>query len=79
MSKKEFLVERGKRKEERDYLEGRRRRRVKTEWVFSIYNLYNHYNPFLINFEDSQNGARTKAKQYSLFGIVPSVSFNVKF
>ncbi len=71
--------ERGKRKEERDYLEGRRRRRVKTEWVFSIYNLYNHYNPLLINFEDSQNGARTKAKQYSLFGIVPSVSFNVKF
>jgi hypothetical protein len=49
------------------------------EWVFSIYNLYNHYNPFLINFEDSENGARTRAKQYSLFGIVPSVSFNIKW
>ena len=54
-------------------------RSVKTEWVFGIYNIYNRYNPFLINFEDSQNGARTKAKQYSLFGIVPSVSFNVRF
>lgn len=49
------------------------------EWVFSIYNVYNRYNPYLINFEDSENGARTKAVQYSLFGIVPSVAFNIKF
>ena len=49
------------------------------QWVFGIYNLYNRYNPFLINFEDSDNGARTRAVQYSLFGIVPSVSFNIKF
>ena len=49
------------------------------EWVFGIYNLYNRYNPFLINFEDSQHGARTKAVQYSLFGIVPSVAFNLQF
>ena len=54
-------------------------RRSTHEWVFSIYNLYNRYNPYLINFEDSNNGARTKAKQYSLFGIVPSVAFNIKF
>ncbi len=47
--------------------------------VFGIYNLYNRYNPFLINFDDGENGARTKATQYSLFGIVPSVSFNIKF
>ncbi len=49
------------------------------QWVLGIYNLYNRYNPFLINFEDSDNGARTRAVQYSLFGIVPSVSFNIKF
>lgn len=47
--------------------------------VFGIYNLYNRYNPFLINFEDGEYGAGTKAKQYSLFGIVPSVSFNIRF
>ena len=57
----------------------KRYQRSTHEWAFSIYNLYNHYNPFLINFEDSENGARTKAVQYSLFGIVPSVSFNIKF
>jgi hypothetical protein len=53
--------------------------RLTRVWTFGIYNLYNRYNPFLINFEDSNNGARTKAVQYSLFGIVPSVSFTIKF
>ena len=48
------------------------------EWDFSIYNLYNHYNPYLINFEDrSKTG--TSAVQYSLFGIVPSVAFKIEF
>ena len=53
--------------------------RLTREWAFGIYNLYNRYNPYLITFEDSQYGRGTKAKQYSLFGIVPSVSFNLKF
>jgi hypothetical protein len=57
----------------------KRGEKVTREWVFGIYNLYNRYNPFLINFEDSENGARTRAIQYTLFGIVPSVSFNIKF
>lgn len=49
------------------------------QWVFGIYNIYNRYNPYLINFEDSENGNRTRAVQYSLFGIVPSIAFNIKF
>ncbi|MDE7085703.1 MAG: TonB-dependent receptor [Prevotella sp.] len=53
--------------------------RFTREWNFGIYNLYNRYNPYLIRFEDSQYGRGTRAKQYSLFGIVPSVSFNLKF
>lgn len=53
--------------------------RITREWQFGIYNLYNRYNPFIINFEDSDQGARTKAVGYSLFGIVPSVSVSVKF
>ena len=47
--------------------------------VFGLYNLYNRYNPYLINFEDGENGNGTRAMQYSLFGIVPSVSFNIKW
>ena len=54
-------------------------RKTTRQWVFGIYNIYNRYNPYLINFEDSDDGARTKAKQYSLFGIVPSVAFNIQF
>ena len=50
-------------------------KRTTQEWAFSIYNIYNHYNPFLIDFDNSG----TTATQYSLFGIVPSVSFNIKF
>ncbi len=53
--------------------------RVSWEVTMGIYNLYNHYNPFLINFEDSENGARTKATQYSLFGIIPSITIGAKF
>ena len=54
-------------------------RRLHHELNFSIYNLYNRYNPFIINFEDSENGARTRAKQYSLFGIMPSVAYTLRF
>lgn len=57
----------------------KRYRRVERSWTMGIYNLYNRYNPYLIHFEDSENGARTRAVQYSLFGIVPSVSFHIKF
>ena len=53
--------------------------RLTRQWQFGIYNLYNRLNPFLINFEDSENGARTKAVGYSLFGLIPSVSFCIKF
>jgi hypothetical protein len=49
------------------------------EWAFGIYNLYNRKNPFLISFEDSEDGTQTTARQYSLFGLVPSVSFTVRF
>ena len=57
----------------------RQARRWENPEVSGIYNLYNRYNPFLINFEDSDDGARTRAVQYSLFGIVPSISYNFKF
>ncbi len=56
-----------------------KRGRMTREWSFGIYNVYNRYNPWLIRFTDSQYGRGTKATQYSLFGIVPSVSFNLKW
>lgn len=50
------------------------------QWSFGIYNLYNHYNPYMIYFEDCpDNVSGTRAVQYSMYGIVPSVSYTLKF
>lgn len=50
------------------------------EWSFGIFNLYNHYNPYMIYFENyPENPSGTRAVQYSMYGIVPSVSYTLKF
>lgn len=49
-------------------------------WSFGVYNLYNHYNPYLITFEnDDEKATGTKTVQTSLFGIIPSVTYTIKF
>ena len=50
------------------------------EWSFGIYNAYSRYNPFLIVFKSDENApSRFKTMKYSLFGLVPSVSYTLKF
>ncbi len=50
------------------------------EWSFGIYNAYSRYNPFLIIFKtDDKAPGGFKTMQYSLFGLVPSVSYSLKF
>lgn len=50
------------------------------EWSIGIYNLYNHYNPYMIYFEDCpDNASGTRTVQYSMYGIVPSVSYTLTF
>ena len=47
---------------------------------FDIFNVYNHFNPFMIVFNsDSTKPTGIKATEYALFGIVPSVSYSVSF
>lgn len=49
-------------------------------WSFGIYNLYNHYNPYLISFEnDDTKASGSKTVMTSLFGIIPSVTYTIKF
>lgn len=49
-------------------------------WSFGIYNAYNRYNPFVIRFEnDDDKPSGTRARLTAMFGIVPSVSFTVKY
>ena len=58
----------------------RKSRKFTSQWAFGIYNVYNHYNPFAVTFEnDKSKPSGTKATQTSLFGIVPSVSYTLKF
>ena len=47
-------------------------------WSFGIYNVYNRQNPFYLEFGYDDNGSRV-LKQYSLFPIIPSVSYSFKF
>lgn len=58
------------------------RRTAKTtqQWAFGLYNAYNRYNPYVISFEnDDEKPSGTKTMQTSLFGIIPSVSFTLKY
>jgi hypothetical protein len=50
------------------------------EWSFSIYNVYDRWNAYTITFQQNPNNSReTQAVLTSLFGIIPSVSYNFKF
>lgn len=54
-------------------------RNWKGEWVFSIYNIYNRRNAASINFRQNQDSGNNEAVRLSIFGIVPSVTYNFKF
>ncbi len=55
-------------------------RRFTSIWSFGIFNAYCHYSPYVIYFEDdSTKDSGTRAVQSSLFGIVPSISYTIKF
>lgn len=55
------------------------RKKVQSEWVFSIYNAYNRMNAASINFRENEDSGRNEALQTSIFGIIPSVTYNFKF
>lgn len=50
------------------------------EWLFGLYNTYCRYNPYLIYFEDdSSKPSGTRAVLHAMYGLVPSVSYILKF
>lgn len=55
------------------------KRRWKSEWVFSVYNLYNRRNAASINFRQNQDTGINEAVKTSIFGITPSFTYNFKF
>jgi hypothetical protein len=51
----------------------------KSEWVFSIYNLYNRANAASINFRQNMDTGTNEAVKFSVFGVIPSITYNFKF
>jgi hypothetical protein len=61
-------------------LNGKQTGKFQSSWNFGLYNALNRKNPYSIEFiNDPANPSKTVAEQTSLFGIVPSVTWNFKF
>ena len=56
-----------------------RNRSFQSEWVFSLYNVYNRMNAASINFRQNQDTGRNEAVRTAIFGIVPAITYNFKF
>jgi hypothetical protein len=58
-------------------------KKIHGSWVFSIYNVYNHLNPYFIYFDQTGNPyngtLKVSARQVSLFPVIPSVTWNFHF
>jgi len=54
-------------------------RKWQGEWVFGIYNVYNRMNAASIAFARDRDTNQNQATQTSIFGVVPSVTYNFKF
>src|SRR5690606_35902024 len=55
-------------------------KKVRSSWVFGVYNAYNRKNAYIIDFrENEENPNITEAYKIALFGIIPSVAWNFKF
>jgi hypothetical protein len=57
-------------------------KKLKTEWVFSVYNAYSRQNPYFIYYDQQGNPLQgtleVQARQVSLFPVIPSVTLNFK-
>jgi hypothetical protein len=61
-------------------LTNKNRERFESSWNFSVYNAYARKNTYSICFRESESDpSKTEAVRYSLFQIVPSVTYNFKF
>jgi hypothetical protein len=59
------------------------KKRFRSNWSFSVYNVYNHANPFFLFLQGNgklvQGNFSLRVKQVSLFPIIPSVTWNFSF
>ncbi len=54
-------------------------KKIKASWVFGIYNIYNRRNAATISFKQDPETGKNQAYKLSIFGIIPSVTYNIRF
>ncbi len=54
-------------------------RKRKSEWVYGIYNIYGRENIYMLFAHQNRDLISTQFSKMYLFGIVPSVTYNLKF
>ncbi len=54
-------------------------RDYKSSWNFGIYNLYGRKNAVSLSFRNNSDTGNNEAVRLSLFGVIPSVTYNFKF
>jgi hypothetical protein len=60
--------------------EGKPNKKLQSSWSFGLYNLYNRKNAYSIDFrDDPDDKSKTQAVRTTLFGIIPSITWNFKF
>lgn len=47
-------------------------------WSIGLYNAYNHFNPYYLYFDTDKSGQR-KLYSFTLFPLLPSISYSLKF
>ncbi|MEL7268965.1 MAG: TonB-dependent receptor [Bacteroidota bacterium] len=55
------------------------KKKLQSEWVFSVYNVYNRMNAASINFRQNEDSGRNEAVRTAIFGIIPAITYNFKF
>jgi hypothetical protein len=60
---------------------GKQTKKIKTEWVFGLYNVYGRQNAYSIYFRQNEDNPQQKeAVRLSIIGsIIPSITWNFKF
>ena len=61
------------------YVPRRKSQNFSSSWNFGVYNVYNRMNAVSLSFRKNQDSGNNEAVRLSLFGIIPSVTYNFKF
>ena len=56
----------------------KQKKSYKRTWNLSVYNLYNRQNPFFVYLAQNDNNENV-ARQVSLFPIIPTITYSIKF